>query len=284
MESTSKDSSSKATKPKASIRIVIVGDGDTGKTCLMYAYVKNDFLPDYNPTTFDQNHVEVTINNDKYTVILTDIAGQQEYYKLREPSYSNVDIFILTYSSISRDSYQNVKNFWVPEIENYQIEKRREKEKEENGPSSSQSNLRASFKKILKSSNSKKSDSRRNLSKEDTIEKSNNTPTTMSVPTILCSTKIDIREMAAEKDRISFQEGEKLKDAIKAKCFVECSALTQENVKAVFDMALMAYLQSNGENGREGILDENNNNIPGASGKVGGKKNGASSCITCNLM
>lgn len=52
-----------------SIRIVIAGDGATGKTCLMYAYVKNQFLPNYEPTTFDQNHVEVTINRDKYTVM-----------------------------------------------------------------------------------------------------------------------------------------------------------------------------------------------------------------------
>ena len=68
-------------------------------------------LSNYAPTTFDQNIVEVTINNDKYNIIITDIAGQHEYSKLREPAYSNVDVFILTYSSISQDSFQNIKNY-----------------------------------------------------------------------------------------------------------------------------------------------------------------------------
>jgi len=282
------------------IRIVIAGDGATGKTCLMYAYVKNQFLPNYDPTTFDQNHVEVTINDIKYTVILTDIAGQQEYKKLREPSYRNVDVFVLTYSSISQDSYDNVKNFWVPEIETFQRMRQKE-EAEVDRPNSTKGGFRNSFKKILrgdrdtnsntknnannssnvaeKSSKSKKSKSTDLSSADPDSNDPNNVPTQMSIPTILCSTKIDLREQAGITPHKSFTDGERLKKDINAKCFVECSALTQENVKAVFDMALLAVLAN-----RPGFKapiegsEDDHGNIPSAAPNDKSGKSGQSTC------
>merc|ERR1712131_528662 len=85
----------------------------------------------------------------------------------------------------------------------------------------------------------------------------NGSPTTQQrnfanqgVPTILVSTKIDLRDDAARDgvpmdSFVSYKEGENLKNEIGAKCFVECSALTQENVKTIFDNALLIYLQNN---------------------------------------
>jgi small GTP-binding protein len=56
------------------------------------------------------------------------------------------------------------------------------------------------------------------------------------VPIILVGTKIDLRKAAA--DSVSIESGKKLADKIKAVCYMECSALTQDGLAAVFDKAV----------------------------------------------
>ena len=50
---------------------------------------------------------------------LWDTAGQEEYKSLRTLSYPNTDIFIICFSAVSPDSFQNVREEWVPEIDHY---------------------------------------------------------------------------------------------------------------------------------------------------------------------
>ena len=52
----------------------------------------------------------------KYTLILTDVAGQHDYDRLREPAYKNVDVFVVCYSCVYPSSYENIKQVWLPEI------------------------------------------------------------------------------------------------------------------------------------------------------------------------
>lgn len=70
------------------------------------------------------------------------------------------------------------------------------------------------------------------------------------VPIVLLGTKIDLRhdkqiwkKLAELKLHIvSPEEGEKLRDEIKAAAYVECSALTQENIKEAFEIAIRAAI------------------------------------------
>lgn len=39
----------------------------------------------------------VPINNEQYTVLLSDTAGQEEYDRLRPLSYTDVSVFLLFY-------------------------------------------------------------------------------------------------------------------------------------------------------------------------------------------
>lgn len=233
-----------------SIRIVILGDGSVGKTCLMYAYVKNQFLHNYQPTTFDQNIVEVNINQHIYNIIITDIAGQHDYTNFREPAYSNADVFILTYSSISKDSFDNVKNYWIPEILDFEAKSAQ-----------------------LESTSSKNKTNNKN-------------------PIILVGTKVDLRENCQESTFIDFKTGEKLKNEIGAKCFIECSSLTQENVKAIFDSSVLAYFQNNPElAGRSGlgpsVISEKPEDLAAGWNKLTQtekKKSKCTPCAACNVM
>jgi GTPase SAR1 family protein len=48
--------------------------------------------------------------------IFTICAGQEAYQRIRTLSYPKTDIFLLCFSVVSRDSYDNVKETWLPEV------------------------------------------------------------------------------------------------------------------------------------------------------------------------
>ena len=43
------------------IKLVVVGDGGVGKTCLLFAYVKKEFVSKYIPTILDTTTTNVMV-------------------------------------------------------------------------------------------------------------------------------------------------------------------------------------------------------------------------------
>lgn len=99
-----------------SIKCVVVGDGAVGKTCLLISYAKNEFPRKYVPTVFDNYAVTIKISGQSYSLGLFDTAGQEEYDRLRPLSYPQTDVFLVTFSVVNPNSYENIKEKWVPEI------------------------------------------------------------------------------------------------------------------------------------------------------------------------
>jgi len=85
-----------ATQTK-SIKLVVVGDGAVGKTCLLISYANGKFPEDYVPTVFDNYVVTLHINEDPVELGLWDTAGQEEYDRLRPLSYANTDVFLMCF-------------------------------------------------------------------------------------------------------------------------------------------------------------------------------------------
>jgi small GTP-binding protein len=54
-------------------------------------------------------------------LLLCDTAGQEDYDALRPLSYPQTDVFIMTYSIISPQSLQHIKNKWHKEISDPQF-------------------------------------------------------------------------------------------------------------------------------------------------------------------
>ena len=44
-----------------SIKLVVVGDGAVGKTCLLFAYVKKEFVSKYIPTILDTTTTNIMV-------------------------------------------------------------------------------------------------------------------------------------------------------------------------------------------------------------------------------
>lgn len=102
------------------VKIVVVGDGAIGKTCLLISYTQRKFPEDYIPTVFE-NYV-TKIDGPKGEVIelaLWDTAGQEEYSRLRPLSYTDVDILLVCYSIDNWTSLNNVQELWIPEVKHF---------------------------------------------------------------------------------------------------------------------------------------------------------------------
>ncbi|PAV59834.1 hypothetical protein WR25_09957 [Diploscapter pachys] len=101
------------------LKLVVVGDSFAGKTSLLFAYTRKQFVDNYATTVFDNWAVSINIDHKDYTVNLFDTAGQEDYENLRCLSYPHTDVFLLCFSLVDRKSLEHCRTIWVPEIRKY---------------------------------------------------------------------------------------------------------------------------------------------------------------------
>lgn len=102
------------------MKIVVVGDGGCGKTCLLVSYAQQKFPEIYVPTVFENYVTNVSCPDGKVIELaLWDTAGQEEYDRLRPLSYPDVDVLLVCFSLDNLTSLQNVKDTWFPEVSHF---------------------------------------------------------------------------------------------------------------------------------------------------------------------
>ncbi|EAY02904.1 Cdc42 homolog, putative [Trichomonas vaginalis G3] len=101
------------------LKVVVVGDGAVGKTCLLWSYAKKEIPPEYVPTVFDNYVVHLEVNGEEVHLQLWDTAGQEELENIRILSYTNTDVFLVCFSVCDPNSYENVQNIWLKELKKH---------------------------------------------------------------------------------------------------------------------------------------------------------------------
>ncbi|CAC5357306.1 Ras-like GTP-binding protein RhoL [Mytilus coruscus] len=96
----------------------IVGDGMVGKTQICKTFAGSQTSDDYTATVSDLYTVPTYMLGSNYVIKIVDSSGQHDYKEVRTKSYKEANVFILCYSVSDRDSFENVKSFWIPEIRN----------------------------------------------------------------------------------------------------------------------------------------------------------------------
>ena len=102
-----------------SVKCVVVGDGNVGKTCLLASHTQNVFLGEYTPTVFDNCSTNMVVDGKQINLGLWDTAGQEEYDRLRPLSYPGTDVFLICFSIVRPASLENVKMRWHPEVKHH---------------------------------------------------------------------------------------------------------------------------------------------------------------------
>ena len=89
-------------------KLVIVGDGACGKTCLIIALNKDQFPEVYVPTVFENYVADVEVGGKQVELALWDTAGKEVYDHLRPLSYQDADVMLMCFSTDSSDSLENI--------------------------------------------------------------------------------------------------------------------------------------------------------------------------------
>jgi small GTP-binding protein len=101
------------------VKVVVVGDGNVGKTCLLWSYVRHEIPPSYVPTVFDNHLLHLQYKNSAVNLQLWDTTSQEELDSIRALSYSKTDVFLICFSLADPDSLANVQSKWLPEIKRH---------------------------------------------------------------------------------------------------------------------------------------------------------------------
>ncbi|KAK7161185.1 hypothetical protein R3I94_004001 [Phoxinus phoxinus] len=188
-----RDAPASADAPERRVKCVLVGDGGVGKTSLIVSYTTNGYPTEHIPTAFDNFSARVVVDGRQVQLQLCDMAGQDEFDRLRPLCYRDADVFLLCYSVVLPSSFRSVTDRWAPEVHRL----------------------------------------------------------CPGVPIILVGTQCDLQEdvqvlirLAGVQERpVSGDEARLCARSIGAGTFTECSALTQKNLKEVFDGAILASMR-----------------------------------------
>ncbi|XP_066262347.1 ras-related protein Rab-9A [Euwallacea similis] len=101
------------------LKVVILGDGGVGKSCLMNRFVSNQF-DDHSFHTIGVEFLnkDLEIDGQTYTLQIWDTAGQERFKTLRTPFYRGSDICMLTYAIDDKTSFKNLE-VWRKEFAYY---------------------------------------------------------------------------------------------------------------------------------------------------------------------
>merc|ERR1712070_530916 len=99
------------------MKMVIVGDGGTGKSCVISRFCDDEFAHVTMSTIGVDFRIKLIERNSKLCKLqLWDTAGQERFRSLTGNYYKSADAIILTYDSTDMETLDSLESTWLPEV------------------------------------------------------------------------------------------------------------------------------------------------------------------------
>jgi len=100
-------------------KIVVVGDHNCGKSCILLRFAENTFRSDHISTLgVDFKLKTVKLGRDKIRLELWDTAGMERYRTIYNSYYHSAHGIMCVYDLTNERSFENLENYWLKEIRN----------------------------------------------------------------------------------------------------------------------------------------------------------------------
>lgn len=91
------------------MKIVVVGSGGVGKSCVTLRYLNDYFAEDYDPTIEECFQTKFQLDNKKIVLDIIDTAGQEEFAGFRDVTLHYGDGFLIVYAVDDAISWKNAQ-------------------------------------------------------------------------------------------------------------------------------------------------------------------------------
>ena len=101
-------------------KVVLIGDGGVGKTCIISRFISNEFDKEVESTdgaSYGTKELELPKLNKKINLDIWDTAGQERYKSLTKFFYKDAQIIIMVYDITKKLTFENIKNQSYKEIQ-----------------------------------------------------------------------------------------------------------------------------------------------------------------------
>ena len=103
------------------LKLIVVGDQGTGKSCILNRFINETFEENYQATIgMDFQSKNVTIHDQDVRLILYDTAGQEKFRSLIPNYIREAQIILLIYDISNKESFDSIPK-WITQI--YDVKK-----------------------------------------------------------------------------------------------------------------------------------------------------------------
>lgn len=89
-------------------KLIVLGAGGVGKSCLTVQYISSQYIDSYDPTIEDSYNKIINIDNRIVELEILDTAGIEQFTAMRELYIKNGDGFLLVYSVNDQNSFKEL--------------------------------------------------------------------------------------------------------------------------------------------------------------------------------
>lgn len=92
----------------SSYKLVVVGSGGVGKSCITLRYVQDILVEGHDPTIEDSYQKFIEIDGNSIRLDILDTAGQEEFVAIRNQNIRQGQGFLIVYSITDRASFEKI--------------------------------------------------------------------------------------------------------------------------------------------------------------------------------